>query len=294
MIKKIIEKIKSFNEADKILLGSILANNIVARNKKKLSEYEFKVFSQWGEDGIIQYLVQALDIPNKNFIEFGVETYRESNTRFLLMHDNWSGLVIDGSVSNIKDIKNQSFFWRYSLNAVKSFITKENINKLLVENKMEGDIGILSIDIDGNDYWILKEINCVQPAILITEYNSVFGSERAISIPYKEDFVRGRNGISNLYYGASLAALNFAANQKGYSLIGCNSNGNNAFFVRNDMVDQLSYLKPLTVSDAFVDAKFREAKDKKNNLLYLQGSDRLEEVKGLPVINVITSEEEQL
>ena len=79
MIKKIIEKIKSFNEADKILLGSILANNIVARNKKKLSEYEFKVFSQWGEDGIIQYLVQALDIPNKNFIEFGVETYRESN-----------------------------------------------------------------------------------------------------------------------------------------------------------------------------------------------------------------------
>ena len=64
---------------------------------------------------------------------------------------------------------------------------------------------------------------------MITEYNSVFGSERAISIPYKEDFVRGRNGISNLYYGASLAALNFAANQKGYSLIGCNSNGNNAF-----------------------------------------------------------------
>ena len=258
MIKKIIEKIKSFNEADKILLGSILANNIVARNKKKLSEYEFKVFSQWGEDGIIQYLVQALDIPNKNFIEFGVETYRESNTRFLLMHDNWSGLVIDGSVSNIKDIKNQSFFWRYSLNAVKSFITKENINKLLVENKMEGDIGILSIDIDGNDYWILKEINCVQPAILITEYNSVFGSERAISIPYKEDFVRGRNGISNLYYGASLAALNFAANQKGYSLIGCNSNGNNAFFVRNDMVDQLSYLKPLTVSDAFVNTVQRQ------------------------------------
>lgn len=294
MIKKIIEKIKSSRETEKVLLGTLLAQNISRRDKNVLADYEFKVFSQWGEDGIIQYLIQNLDIQNKNFIEFGVETYRESNTRFLLMHDNWSGLVIDGSKSNINNIKNQSFFWRYSLNAVQSFITKDNINQLIIDNEMHGEVGILSVDIDGNDYWILNEIDCVKPVVLITEYNSVFGSERPISIPYKSDFVRGDNGLSNLYYGASLSALNNVANEKGYSLVGCNSNGNNAFFIRDDKLDELKNIKPLSVGEAFVDAKFREAKDNNNNLLFLNGTDRLKEVKGLPVVNVISKEHETL
>ena len=96
---------------------------------------------------------------------------------------------------------------------------------------------------------------------------------------------------SNLYYGASLAALTHLANKKGYALVGCNSNGNNAFYVRRD---HLVTLKELTVQEAFVDAKFREARDKKGKLLFLTDSNRYKYIQGLPVINVITNQTEKL
>jgi hypothetical protein len=291
MLRKIVDKLRSARDIEKIMLGSILAKNTCAGDKQPLSDHEFKVFSQWGEDGIIQFLLKKLELPQKTFIEFGVETYREANTRFLLMHDNWAGLVIDGSKSNINDIVSQSIYWRYSLNAIQSFITAENIDETITNNNMSGEIGILSVDIDGNDYWVLRAIKSVSPIILITEYNSVFGPDRAISIPYSSDFVRGQKGLSNLYYGASLSALNRLADEKGYSLVGCNSSGNNAFFVRKD---KLGDLAPVSVKDAFVDAKFRESKDKKGRLLLLEGDQRYTEIKGLPVTNVITNAVEQL
>lgn len=291
MLRTILDKLRSARDTEKIMLGSILAKDICTSSQSSLLEHEFKVFSQWGEDGIIQFLLRKLELSQKTFIEFGVETYREANTRFLLMHDNWSGLVIDGGKSNINDIVSQSIYWRYSLKAIQSFITAENIDDTIINQNMNGEIGLLSIDIDGNDYWILRAIKSVSPIILITEYNSVFGSERAISIPYSSDFVRGQKGLSNLYYGASLSALNRLAEEKGYSLVGCNSSGNNAFFVRKD---KLGDLAPISVKDAFVDAKFRESKDKKGKLLFLEGSERYAEIKGLPVINVITNKVEQL
>ena len=189
-IRQILNKFKSFNDTEKILLGRLLADQYSKNDYEKLSDYEFQVFSQWGEDGIIQFLVRKLNICSKIFVEFGVETYHEANTRFLMMKDNWSGLVIDGSKSNINMIKNQSISWRYSLTAVESFITAENINSIITNNGINGEIGILSVDIDGNDYWVTKAIDCIQPILLINEYNSVFGSDRAISVPYDPSFVR--------------------------------------------------------------------------------------------------------
>ena len=290
-IRQILNKFKSFNDTEKILLGRLLADQYSKNDYEKLSDYEFQVFSQWGEDGIIQFLVRKLNICSKIFVEFGVETYHEANTRFLMMKDNWSGLVIDGSKSNINMIKNQSISWRYSLTAVESFITAENINSIITNNGINGEIGILSVDIDGNDYWVTKAIDCIQPILLINEYNSVFGSDRAISVPYDPSFVRSSAHHSNLYYGASLAALTHLANKKGYALVGCNSNGNNAFYVRRD---HLVTLKELTVQEAFVDAKFREARDKKGKLLFLTDSNRYKYIQGLPVINVITNQTEKL
>ncbi len=290
-IGKIIDKIYSFNDNEKILLGKILASQQDYNKNLNLSEYEFKVFSQWGEDGIIQYLINKLNIENKTFVEFGVETYQESNTRFLVLNNNWSGLIIDGSKKNIDLIKQQSLYWRYSINAVQSFITAENINSILTENKIVGEIGILSVDIDGNDFWVTKAIDCIQPIILIIEYNAIFGSSRAISVPYDPQFVRNNKHSSNLYYGASLAALTHLANEKGYALVGCNSNGNNAFYVRKD---KLTTIKELTVSEAFVDSKFRESRNDKGKLLFLTGNERYEYIKGLPVINVLNNEYEEL
>jgi hypothetical protein len=290
-IRQILNKFKSFNDTEKILLGRLLSDQYSKNDYEKLSDYEFQVFSQWGEDGIIQFLVRKLNICSKIFVEFGVETYHEANTRFLMMKDNWSGLVIDGSKSNINMIKNQSISWRYSLTAVESFITAENINSIITDNGINGEIGILSVDIDGNDYWVTKAIDCIQPILLINEYNSVFGPDRAISVPYDPSFVRRSAHYSNLYYGASLAALTHLANKKGYALVGCNSNGNNAFYVRRD---RLATLKELSVQEAFVDAKFRESRDKGGNLLFLTDYNRYKNIQGLPVINVITNQTEKL
>ena len=290
-IGQIFNKIKSFNDSEKILLGRLLSDQNSKSNFDKISDYEFQVFSQWGEDGIIQHLVRKLNISNKIFVEFGVETYHEANTRFLLMKDNWSGLIIDGSKANIDLIKNQSLYWRYSLTAVEAFITAENINSIITSNRINGEIGILSVDIDGNDYWVTKAIDCIQPILLINEYNSVFGPDRAISVPYDQSFVRTSAHHSNLYYGASLAAFTHLANKKGYALVGCNSNGNNAFYVRRD---HLSTLKELSTKEAFVDAKFREARDKDGKLLFLSDSNRYKYIQGLPVINVLTNQKEIL
>jgi hypothetical protein len=291
-IKGLIDKFKSNNDVEKILLGRLLSE----QNKKNtastnINDHEFKVFSQWGEDGIIQFIVNNLNLNNKTFIEFGVETYYESNTRFLMMKDNWSGLIIDGSKKNIDIIKKQALYWKYSLKAVQSFITVENVNTTIIDNGFYGEIGILSVDIDGNDYWVTEAINCINPILLIIEYNSLFGSDRAISVPYDPTFVRTLAHHSNLFYGASLAALTHIANIKGYALIGCNSNGNNAFFVRRD---KLSSFKELSVKEAFVDAKFREARNKVGELLYLSGLERYDYIKGLSVVNVINNEIEVL
>lgn len=275
----------------KINQGLILSALNETRKSTNLADYEFKVFSQWGEDGIVQYLSNAIEMKHKTFIEFGVESFMEANCRFLLMKDNWSGYVIDASSSNIAILKNSYFYWKHYIDAVDAFITKDNINDLLAKSGFDEDLGILSIDIDGNDYFILEAINTVRPRILICEYNAVFGA-RKISVPYAADFFRTREHHSNLYFGASLSAIAFLANNKGYSLVGTNSNGCNAFFVRNELVNEK--IKVLTAEQAFLPSKIRQSRDKRGKLSYLAGNDALKEIRGLPVLNVETGAIETL
>jgi hypothetical protein len=276
----------------KINQGVILSTLNERRNSTRLADYEFKVFSQWGEDGIVQYLSRAIEIRHKTFIEFGVESFAEANCRFLLMKDNWSGYVVDGSSSNIAKLKNSYFYWKYDINAVDAFITKENINALLAESCFDEDLGILSIDIDGNDYFILEAITTIRPRILICEYNDVFGATRKISVPYEGDFVRTKKHYSNLYFGASLSAITFLANKMGYSLVGTNSSGCNAFFVRDDLLN--GKVQVLTAEQAFRPSKIRQSRDKQGNLSYCAGNDRLKEISGLRVVNVETEAIEEL
>ena len=271
--------------------GLILSALNESRKSTNLADYEFKVFSQWGEDGIIQYLSKAIELKHKTFIEFGVESFMEANCRFLLMKDNWSGFVIDASSSNISILKNSYFYWKHQIDALDAFVTKDNINDLLAKSCFGEDIGILSIDIDGNDYFILEAINVVRPRILICEYNAVFGG-RKISIPYEPDFCRTRKHYSNLYWGASLSAITFLANRKGYSLVGTNSSGCNAFFVRDDLLNEK--VKVLTAEQAFISSTIRQSRDKQGSLSHLAGSGRLEAIKGLRVVNVETQAMEEL
>jgi hypothetical protein len=261
------------------------------KNIAQLEDAEFRILSQFGDDGIIQYIISHVSNLPKTFIEFGVENYTESNTRFLLMNDNWSGFVMDSSHQHIKSVISSYYYGRYELLAKTAFVTAENINYLLEERPFS-DVGLLHIDIDGNDYWIWKAIDCIQPSVVIVEYNSVFGSKRPISTPYVADFQRAKAHCSNLYFGASLQALNFLASEKGYALIGSNSAGNNAYFIRSEFLNDS--LRQVSVQQAYRRSKFRESRNETGELTYLAGDDRLHVIKGLPVINVKTNAIEQL
>ena len=281
-----IQKLNRNLNESKILLGQML-NRQTLENKaqiiKDIKKAEFKVFSQWGDDGIIQFLIEYLDIKPKTFIEFGVEDYIESNTRFLLVNNNWSGLVLDGSKKNIEKIKADPIYWRHDLIAECAFITTENINEIIQRNGFNGHVGILSIDIDGNDYWVWEAIECVDPSIVIIEYNAVFGDKRSISVPYRPDFQRTSAHYSNLYFGASLPALVDLGAKKGYHFIGCTSSGNNAYFIRMGLERDLSIQ---SIDKGFVQSKSRESRDKSGNLTYHSGNARLDQIKGLEVIDV--------
>ena len=253
------------------------------RKIRSLEEVEFQVFSQFGEDGIIQWIIKNIDVKNKVFVEFGVENYLESNTRYLLMNDNWSGLVIDASEEYIRQILNWDMRWRYDLTAIPAFITKDNINEIITNAGVSGDIGILSIDIDGNDYWILNAIKCVNPQILICEYNNLFGNEKKVTIPYQENFYRTDSHYSNLYYGASLKAFCDFAEKNGYYYLGSNSAGHNAFFVKKTSMD---YSKIPIDNKVFVECKYRESRDKDGKLNYLNKSQKLNEIKNMKLIDL--------
>ena len=269
---KSLLSIKDTFEDIKLNQGIILSKYNENSSYDNIAKHEFKVFSQGGEDGIIQYLVNNLKIENKTFIEFGVEDFSESNCRFLLMKDKWKGFVVDGSEKNIKNLKNSNYFWKHDLQAIDKFINSSNIEDILSKSGFDKDLGILSIDIDGNDYYVLEKINNFKPRILICEYNSLFGSQRKISIPYDEKFNMTKAHYSNLYWGASLPALVFLANKKGYEFIYSCSNGINAFFVRKDLLNDK--IKRLDIKEGYKKSPYRISRNKKYELSYLSFEER--------------------
>ena len=265
-------------------LGRIEARQVAALGVSELSASEFQVHSQWGEDGILQHLLRHVPVARKVFVEFGVEDYTEANTRFLLTHDNWSGLILDGSGDNMRAVMRDPIYWRHNLKAVPAFVTRENINGLLRENGLSGEIGLLSIDVDGNDYWIWEAIDAVNPALVVVEYNARFGPERAVTVPYDPAFVRAKAHHSMIYYGASLAALVALGRRKDYDFVGANSAGNNAFFVRRDL--RPATLPVRTAAEGFVPCQFRETRDADGRLVFLSAAEEAAILAQLPLAEI--------
>ena len=289
-IFSLISFIRNLNSSETDKADILVANLIIDTNNSKiiinnLQDVEFSVSSQWGEDGIIQWLVDKIpNLPN-SFIEFGVENYLESNTRLLLIQRNWSGLVLDGSSSNINNIMNQDIYWRYNLIAKHAFVNSENINDLILNAGFNDEIGILSIDIDGNDYWVWDAITVVNPVLVVCEYNAVLGDLLPLTIPYSADFIRSKAHYSNLYFGASIQALIILAKRKGYTFIGTTSTGANAFFIKETYAHSItSLLKNVSAYPS----KFREARDEKGDLQFTSGIYRKEIIKDLPFLNLNT------
>jgi len=272
------ERLRRMQEA----LGRIESRQLAAAAGIRAAE--FQVYSQWGEDGIVQWLLRQVPVGNRLFVEFGVGDYTESNTRFLLVAGNWSGLVIDSSAAHIERLRRDPVYWQHNLKSECAFVTAENIDALLERHGIAGDIGLLSIDIDGNDYWVWRAVSGVRPAIVIVEYNARFGAERAVTVPYDPAFDRRKAHYSCLYYGASLAALARLADRKGYALVGCNSAGNNAFFVRRDRLGPP--LRECTALEAYVQAGFREARERSGKLAFLSPEQEQALLEGLPLVEV--------
>ena len=254
------------------------------RDVAQLEDAEFRVFSQFGEDGIIQWLVQRVPLGERTFIEFGVEDYRESNTRLLVEMDDWWGLAIDASDRHTRFLNQSGLAWRHRIASCTAFLTVENLNSVIGDAGFRGDVDLVSIDVDGVDYWLLRALSIVSPRILIVEYNSLFGPDALVTVPYAARFDRMDAHYSTLYYGASISALAHVAASKGYALVGGNRAGTNAFFVRRDVLGDILEQSPASV---WRETRIRQARDEEGALTYL--SDRREQLRLIadcPVVDV--------
>jgi hypothetical protein len=167
---------------------------------------------------------------------------------------------------------------------MQGWITRENVNELIRAGGFSGELGLLSVDIDGNDYWVFDAIEAVRPAIAIVEYNHRFGPERSVTIPYDPAWSRRQTDDSYLASGASLGAITGAARRKGLALVGCNSFGNNAFFVRADLLSK--HIPERTVQEAFVAGRFREPIVRHGSLAYLTPAEESELIAHAKLVEV--------
>lgn len=260
-LHNVFRRLDSLDRASRLLAGyharalyPCLLENMPSPPGSQLHPHEFRVYSQHGEDGILLHIFSRIGVDTKRFVEFGVEDGTECNAANLVVNFGFSGLMLDGSQENVQRGRN---FYAATLGPSanrlafqQSWITAENINAVIESNGIGGPIDLLSIDIDGNDYWVWKAVHAVDPRVVVIEYNAGFGPTRSVTIPYAPEFDRWRVHRSGFYFGASLAALEKLGSEKGYSLIGCDSSGANAFFVKRSIADGL--FRTVTAREAFV------------------------------------------
>ncbi|HOW44045.1 MAG TPA: hypothetical protein PK919_02605 [Candidatus Aminicenantes bacterium] len=199
----------------------------------KLSDTGFRNFSQFEEDGMLLYIFAAIGANRKLFVDIGGNNGINSNCANLAINFGWHGIFIDGNARLVR--KGRAFYarhddtWQFPPRFVQAFVQRENINRLLEENGFSGEVDLLSIDLDGNDYWIWDALNAVQPRVVIIETHVEFGLQNIV-VPYDKDyFFPGKHPC---YHGASPVAMAKLAAQKGYRLVGANAYGFNTIYVK--------------------------------------------------------------
>lgn len=187
-----------------------------------LNRFEARRFSQNGEDGIIAFLAEALD-PPRFFVEFGVESGVQCNTR-ALKHAGWVGVAWDGGYADP------------DRNIYRERITAENVSAIFAAYRVPPEFGLLSIDIDGNDLHVWRALGATwRPAIVVIEYNAAIPPDQPVSVPYDPAFAWD----GTAYFGAGFEALRRLGRDKGYQLVGADARGVNLFFVREDLLPRL-------------------------------------------------------
>ncbi len=217
------------------------------QNPKNLNRYERQIFSQGGEDGIIEEIFKRIGTTNKYFVELGIGNGLENNTAYLLLN-HWSGLWLDRSSKKINLIlqKFQSLIEHNKLMVKQAFVTAENIETLLQELNAPKEFDLLSIDIDGNDCWVWQVINKFSPRVVVIEYNASLGPQLEWAMEYNSQNAWDHS----LYFGASLKAIEKLGQSKGYKLVGCELTGNNAFFIKENLVGD-KFVTPFNTQNHF-------------------------------------------
>lgn len=204
-----------------------------------LDQTGFRVFSQFEEDGKLLFIFSILGMTNKTFVEIGSDDGVNSNSANLYFNFGWHGIFMDANRKSIR--RGKKFFaryphpWFHKPEFVCTKVTRENVNELLEKAGYGGEIGLLSIDIDGNDYWVWDALQAVDPQVVIIETHNEFGMNNMV-VPYDKDYVYP--GRHPLYHGASPVAMNKLANKKGYRLVGANELGFNFIFVKKGLAEK--------------------------------------------------------
>src|SRR4051794_34593657 len=194
-----------------------------------LDEVGFRAFSQFDEDGILLYLFTVLGVAHKTSVEVCAGVGHECNSANLIINHAWDGLLIDGDPENVRIARAfyasyPDTFWRPPT-IVQAWIDAETINDRISENGFSGEIDLLSLDMDGVDFWVWKAITCVNPRVVVLEFNACIPADVSVAIPYDRNFiVRDHEAERPGYLNASLAAWVKLGREKGYRLVGKNRN----------------------------------------------------------------------
>lgn len=245
--KNFVRKVSSFiQKAGKAQIHQVMLNNQYRMMKKilepsempSLKEVGFKVYSEFEEDGILLYIFAVIGTTNKRVVEMCAGEGIECMAANLIVNHGWEGLLFDGNKKNVE--AGIVFFTSHPLTFYHppifkhAWITKENVNELIRGNGFIGEIDLLSLDIDGNDYYIMEAIHVVKPRVIICETHNAIPSELALTIPYKSDFKRSGD-LHQYFMGASLLGMQKLLKKKGYRLIGAHREGFNAIFMLNEI-----------------------------------------------------------
>ncbi len=211
----------------------------------------FRVFSQNDEDGILLYIFSLIGFTNKILLDIAFSSPIGSNSTNLLCNWGFYGLLLEGDVNGIAS--SRAFFKSHPDTAIfppkieRAWVTAENINQILLENNITGEIDFFSLDVDGVDYWLWKSLVVARPRVMIVEAAAFLGREYSVAVPYQPDF--NRHTIHEDFFGASIAAFIKLGKEKGYRLVACNRFGFNLFFVREDI--GIGLLPEISVNDCF-------------------------------------------
>jgi len=198
-----------------------------------LSAQRFRLRSQNEEDGVTLALLTAAGVTTRRFVEIGSGS-SGGNSAVLAFELGWTGLMVEASKRKTDKLR-QAIAFNPGVTVVQAFVTPAKFNGLLRAHGCKGEVDFMSIDIDSTDYWLLDTLHVCSPRVLVMEYNALFGSDRALTLPAEGLPARRPKG----YFGASLAALEKKAREKGYRLVHCDHYGVNAFFLRNDVAPQI-------------------------------------------------------